>query len=87
MVRPSCFADSVEGNRDAKKGSVALNSLLLTETIYLGADADGRLIFRPDLTVTYGIGYAKAIFPRELVALGLTEICCELGKGKVCIHH
>ena len=87
MVRPSCFADSAEGNRDAKKGSVPLDSLLPSETVYLGADADYRLLFRPDLTVTYGIGFAKAILARELVALGLTEICIKLGKGKVCIHH
>ena len=87
MVRPSCFTDSAEGNRDAKKGSVPLDSLLLSETVYLGTDADCRLLFRPDLTVIYGIGFAKALMPRELVALGLTEICCELGKGKVCIHY
>ena len=87
MPCPSVFADSVEGNRDAKEGSVALDSLLLSERVYLGADAHGSLLFRPYLTVTYGLGYAKAIFPRELIALGLTEICCKLGKGKVCIHH
>ena len=81
-MAPSCFTDRAEARR-AKKGSVTLGSLSLSQTIYQGVDADGRHYFQPNLAVSYGIGFRKAIAYKELVALGLTEICCEMGKGKV----
>ncbi|KAL8707765.1 MAG: hypothetical protein Q9225_007710 [Loekoesia sp. 1 TL-2023] len=54
-----------------------------TENVYQGTDKDKRLLFRQNIydeVVTKVTGYLTG---SPLVALGLTEVCCRIGKGKV----
>ncbi len=75
------------GKKDTKNSSIRLESLSLNETVYLYSDADHRLYFQHDLDTTYGMATrARVLSHGELVALGLTEVCCKVGKGKVCLH-
>lgn len=52
------------------------------EKIYQGVDLHGRFLFRQEIT-THEQPVRIPLRNRSLVALGLTEVCCELGQGKV----
>ena len=52
------------------------------EQLYLGVDNDGALRFRGHL-VHYSSGSLFHFTERYLVALVLTNLCCERGLGKV----
>ncbi|KAI4090523.1 MAG: hypothetical protein LQ344_004664 [Seirophora lacunosa] len=55
------------------------------ERVYRGVDSDGGLSFRQKLRE--GHQGTKAVRAQGLVALGLTEACCDIGVGKVhCLH-
>ena len=68
--------DPVDVNNDMFKDLI---DLATTDKIYLGETSDGGLMFRDGLS-----RYNKKIAAKCVVALGLTEVCCEIGKGKVC---
>ncbi|KAL8730678.1 MAG: hypothetical protein Q9166_003870 [cf. Caloplaca sp. 2 TL-2023] len=55
-----------------------ISSLGRNERIYQGTDGQGSLLFRQNLKD----GHLKLPL-RCLIALGLTEVCCREGKGKV----
>lgn len=63
-------------------GLVQLKDLAPSDKIYQGVNSDGCLLLRSGL-VYHGRGYVHPVTERHLVALALTEVCCELGKGKV----
>ena len=63
-----------------------LENLSPDKSVYLGVDIDGDLLFRTDLSFI-GRQTRGHLTERHLIALGLTDICCKLGLGKVDLHH
>ncbi|KAL8782351.1 MAG: hypothetical protein Q9213_005472 [Squamulea squamosa] len=59
-----------------------LNNIAKDEPIYQGTDAKGQLLFRPHLKI-WSSAEVIDLPKRGLIALGLTEVCCRKGKGKV----
>ncbi|KAL9042668.1 MAG: hypothetical protein Q9180_000437 [Flavoplaca navasiana] len=60
----------------------SINSLPYTEAIFQGLNEHGGLQFRQHIHVHVN-SEARALPSNALVALGLTEICCGIGRGKV----
>ena len=58
-----------------------IGKLETSEKIYQGTE-NGSFCFRPHLGEKFG-GSTQPMPGSALVALGLTEICCDLGHGKV----
>ena len=64
------------------QGLIALDTLAPSDKIYQGVNKDGWLLLRSSLIYQE----RESIYPvteRLLVALALTEVCCDVGKGKV----
>ncbi len=69
---------------DATLSTIPLKEIATTQPIYKGEDDEGRLDFRTNLCIL-DANYARYHFVgAPLVALGLTEICRKIGKGRVC---
>lgn len=63
------------------EGLINLADIPPLDFIYLGLDQDGGLLFRADISLQ---SYEQRhLTERHLVAMGLTEICCRMGKGMV----
>lgn len=60
----------------------SLTSLRPYEEIYQGVDDEGNLCFRDNLTHRPG-GHRRFLPWWSALALGLMEICCKVGQGKV----
>ena len=63
----------------------SLDSLALSDSVYNGFDHEGRLRFRDDLHFTSALG-KKPLLGTHLTAMGLTDTCCKLGRGKVSLY-
>lgn len=67
-------------------GLYKLDEISPTESIFKGVDAAGKFQFRTDLLDSHA-GRREAtdrlLTERGLIAMGLTEVCCKLGRGKV----
>ena len=62
-------------------GSIKLTDVPPLDSIYLGLDQDGGLLFRADISLQ---SYEqRPLTERHLVAMGLTELCCREGEGMV----
>lgn len=58
-----------------------LKDLSKNKPIYLGVDNDRHLLFRTNLRFVASSN--QHLTERHLISLGLTEVCCEIGFGKV----
>lgn len=67
---------------DDLRGLPILSELPPSDEIYQGVDDNGWLLLRSNLVYNQR-AYVYAVKERLLVALALTEVCCEMGKGKV----
>ena len=61
---------------------IPLGDLSPSDRIYDTVEDDQRLLFRTHLGF-YHSGGVKSLEDSQLVALALTEVCCDKGKGKV----
>ena len=59
----------------------SINILPPTENIFQGCDAAGWFYFRQNL---HDSRNTRGFSSNAVVALGLTEVCCSIGQGKVC---
>ena len=65
-----------------KGRGLPLEALTVEDRICQTEDDEGRLNFLPALTTMY-CGKERFLQPEQTVALALTEVCCEIGSGKV----
>ena len=69
-----------------RHGLFPLKNIPITDSFFLGVDPTGAFQFRTDV-MDKGAGKAREEAPRvkerQLVAMGLTEVCCQIGRGKV----
>lgn len=67
-------------------GLFPIDQVPITDSIFLGVDTTGAFSFRTDVAER-GAGFfsevAHRLEGRQLVAMGLTEICSQNGRGKV----
>ena len=63
------------------RGLLQIDALPASDSIYQGVQ-DGGLLLRSSLVYHQGAS-VYAVTERQLVALALTEVCCDVGKGKV----
>ena len=69
-----------------KHGLFALENIPVTDSFFLGADATGAFKFRTDVMERGGGLHTEkthCVEGPQLIAMGLTEVCSEIGKGKV----
>ena len=69
-----------------KHGLFYLKDIPVTDSFFLGADATGAFKFRTDVMERGGglqTEKTHCIEGPQLVAMGLTEVCSQFGKGKV----
>lgn len=71
---------------DLDGSTIPLKEIDASEPIYRGEDADGRLNFRTNVSHRVGKYNLMRVLGAPLVALGLTEVCRKIGKGKVLEH-
>lgn len=67
-------------------GLFHLDNISTAESIFQGVDATGSFQFRTDLLNNHAGKYEdtdRLLAERDLIAIGLTEVCCKMGKGKV----
>ncbi|KAL8784827.1 MAG: hypothetical protein Q9213_003731 [Squamulea squamosa] len=64
------------------KPAIHINKLKTGDSIYLGTDAEGGLLFRQNLCIGPR-AERQELASNCLIALGLTEVCYQEGKGKV----
>lgn len=64
------------------RGLPHVDALSPSDKIYQGVNQDGWLLLRSSL-VYHQKESTYALTERHLVALALTEICCDIGRGKV----
>ncbi|KAL9035787.1 MAG: hypothetical protein Q9180_004664 [Flavoplaca navasiana] len=77
-------SESLTSEEDTPKGPydpTTIGKLKASEKIYQGTE-NGSFCFRPHLGEKGG-GSTQPMPGSALIALGLTEICCDLGQGKV----
>ena len=67
---------------DDLRGLRVLSELAPSDKIYEGVNDKGWLLLRSNLVYNQKF-YVYPVTARQLVALALTEVCCETGKGKV----
>ena len=61
----------------------SLKDLPPDESVYLGVNLDGDLLFKADLRFHSINKKREHVIERFLVALALTEVCCNKERGKV----
>lgn len=66
---------------------VYIKELDYTDKFYLGTDGSGGLVFRQNVFDYQNIGNQRYLNGSSLAALGLTEVCCRQGTGKVRAGH